>query len=256
MVLSVNAQAPGYMGYRKIVSYDLYLSPALISPNYQGDKGIASYNYRHVLNFDFANDLHHTIGFSASYTRSKSNFIRPVNGTFRYIHQGETMYTDELSFGNTSSEISVYGIGLNLKKIMSDNYIAPLGWYFKPEFTLFIINSSFDAREMDVNVYMELANKSSYDDKLLNYPAIDNNITCIAEGLSVMFGKQTIYFDRIVINIGVEMGYVFGGMKFQELLGETSPKSIPEEGYTQTQSKSRLCGINFFNFVTGIGYVW
>jgi hypothetical protein len=256
IALSVNAQAPGYMGHQKIFSYDLYLFPTFFSPNYNGNSGITSFNFRHVLNFDFTTTIRQSIGISASYTRTKSVFTRSVEGIFGYEHNGYQIYVDELSLGNTMADLSVIGIGLNLKQFLFSDFIAPLGWYFKPEITIFILNSSYEPEEMKPNVYVAFANDHSYDDILLKYPSIPNNVTDITEAISIMFGRQSIYFNRFVFNIGLEIGYVFGGQKVTEILGGHSPTSIPEADYTQVMGKSRLCNVYFLNVVGGIGYLW
>ena len=83
-IMTADAQAPGYLGKRFIVNYDIYTLPALRNYNENGEKGISAFNIRHVFSIDWVTSISQSVGLSFHYTKSQFDFTRKFEFTYKY----------------------------------------------------------------------------------------------------------------------------------------------------------------------------
>ena len=248
-ILSADAQAPGYLGKRFMVNYDLYTFPAISNPNVNGEKGISSFNIRHVFSVDYVTGLNHSVGLSFHLTKTQFEFKREFNFTYQYMDgYGEKETTTELIyFGDLKGELSAYAIGLHTN-LYFNQFLAPLGTYFKPEILLVNFRATFDS---------DLANKYLRDNinhAMLTFPVLANKKAYTTVAIGATLGTHYIFYDRLIVNIGFQVGWVVGGKKMSEWMendGLVSDK-INEDNFIPISAKSRLMSQYFINIDAGI----
>jgi hypothetical protein len=249
---NARAQAPGYLGKRFIVGYDMYTMPALRNYNENGNMGIGAFNTRHVFNVDWVNGLSQSIGFSVQFTESTFEFSRGLEFTYRYQDWGSPSTTTQtVYFGDTRGKVSSLAVGLHTNLYLNQ-FIAPLGTYFKPEILLIRLKSTFDDSLANLNLAKNTMGGSQV---MLNYPKLVNNGVNYTAAIGATIGTHYIFFDRLIFDIGFQIGYVIGGKKLSELMemDGTSTKQINEENYVSVSAKSRLMSQYFINVNAGLG---
>jgi hypothetical protein len=222
--MRIFAQVPGYQGKTRIISYDIYSFPAISNPNYKGNQGPLSFNLLHKFNFDLTTSEKRSLGISLVYLRTRLAFDKNING--EYIITG-TSYTDlhiaDLTIGDYSTDITTIGIGINFKKFHLKTFTyAPEGWYFKPEIFAYRINTNLNSDHIKEDIYLNLANKYSYSAVLENYPKIPSKINLYTGGINMSFGKQTILLSSLVLDYGIQIGYLYMGYNMSEILSGAS----------------------------------
>ena len=245
-ILSADAQAPGYLGKRFIVNYDIYTMPALSNPNANGNKGITSFNFRQAFSVDYVTSLSQSVGMSFHLTKSQFEFDRG----FEYSYDNSSGYqqTEYLNYGDTKGELSAYAIGLHTN-LYFKQFIAPLGTYFKPEILLFNIKTTFDQTSANKNMDKSLGHT------LESYPLLANKESYTTVALGATIGTHYIFFNRLVFNVGFQLGYVFGGKVMSKLMENdgSTINNLNEENYISVSAKSRLMSQYFFNVNAGLG---
>jgi hypothetical protein len=241
------AQAPGYLGKRLIVFYDLYTIPALTNYNENGNTGIFALNTRHVFSVDWCTAYDQSIGISFHLTKSQFKFKRLMEYAY-YDNGSETIITEDVTFHNTKGELSAMALGLHTS-LYFDQFIAPVGTYFKPEILLINFSTTFDGEEAKKNATLEtgfpvktemiLKNKESY----------------YTMAIGGTIGTHYIFFDRLVFDIGFQFGYVFGGQILSEYIDMQgiTPDQMTTENYIPVSATSRLMNEYFFNINAGLG---
>ena len=250
MALLTFGQAPGYMGKNFIVSYDIYAFPAFTNPNANGQSGITAFNFRHAISVDYVTSLNKSFGLSFHHTKTQFEFER----TFYYSYTDNSSsypYLEYLvDYDYTQGDISSLAFGLHTN-LYFNQFIAPLGTYFKPELLLVNFKATFDPEEANKNLAENIG--SNYT----TYPtlATKNSYTTVALGATV--GTHYILFDHFIFNIGFQFGWLVGGKKLSDLGDmDTSPGNIvSEDNYIPVSGKARLNGQYLFNITTGIGFL-
>jgi hypothetical protein len=243
--INSNAQAPGYLGKRLIVNYDLYTFPAIFNPNNRGNDGVTSLNFRNEISLDYVIGLHQSIGLSFHTTKTKFDLDRTFN--YETDKSGSTI---DINYKGCVGNISAYAFGLHTH-LYFDQYIAPLGTYFKPEILYIRLKPSYDT-----NVAYEKM-VDHVGQKLTNYPNLDNQGLYSTIAIGATIGTHYIFYDRLVVNVGFQFGWAFGGKKMNELMGadNITNKSLNESNYIPVSAKSRLMSQYFINVNAGVGFL-
>ena len=242
-VLNTNAQAPGYMGKHFIVCYDIYTIPALRNYNENGKTGLLALNTRHVISADWVMGLKQSIGLSFHYTKSQFKFRKSFDFRYKYLDDhGDTNYfTSSMEYGDTRGELSAVALGIHTN-LYFKKFLAPLGGYFKPEILLIRFTASFDDSLANRNLSKNTENKGLHS--MLNYPELTNENAYYTASIGATIGTHYIFYNRIVFDIGFQLGYVFGS----KLFGDYN-----QTDYISSCAKSRLMSQYFLNINAGLG---
>jgi len=244
------AQAPGYMGKKFTVNYDLYTFPAISNPNANGETGISSFNFRHDFSVDYVTGLNKSIGLSFHLTKTQFEFKRGFNFTYQYPdgYGGKITTNSEMYYGDTKGELSAFAIGLNTN-LYFNQFIAPLVTYFKPEILLINFRATFDDSLANSNLLKNVGGI------MLTYPVLANKKSYTTVAIGATLGTHYIFFDRLIFNIGFQFGWVVGGKKMGELVGSNgiTSEKINENNYIAVSAKSRLMSQYFINIDAGLG---
>ncbi|MFC2111420.1 hypothetical protein ACFLQ5_03100 [Bacteroidota bacterium] len=252
VVFSANlfAQVPGYMGKRLSLEFDCMLFSAFKNPTMgeydTGDEAINrvfSLNTRNRISLDYTLFRKALIGFGVEFFKTRYTF----DPGLRYI----VVYTD----GSVSSEeyfesnmpignISATCFNLHYA-IFQGEGLAPLGRYTQFEFGVIRFNSTYDEEmlldEYGVDFYhpfeIELEDNSPYH--------------TIYFGIT--FGKKRIYFDRLILNSGMQFCYVPNKYGLKEIFAGYN--SLNEANFLEIKGKHRVAEHMGFNLSLGIGFL-
>jgi hypothetical protein len=239
--LLVMAQAPGYQGKKLVVYYNNYFSPALLRPNPSGETGLFKLNARHSLSADYATSRRGALGLSMQFYRTMATFEDYSMSYSDPYYGGYGFYQPE-----GHADISGTNIGIYFKSFFK-SYIAPHGKYMKAGLMYHGIKAKYDEddfalKEFDYNQNREV---------VLYTPTLGtgkNSYSAIS--MSWGAGKQRIYFDKLVMDMGAELGWVFGANNILDGQYTTSNTAVIEKG-----SKKRVGGMHLLNFTLGLGYL-
>jgi hypothetical protein len=252
LTLSAEAQAPGYLGKHFIVNYDIYTFPALRNPNQNGNKGILAYNTRHVISVDWVTGVSQSVGLSFHLTKSTFKFKRGLNFTYKYNRYGyDDTYTETIYYNDAKGQLSAYAIGLHTN-LYFNQFIAPLGTYFKPEILLIRFNVTYD----DNLARQDLANHTTNAGyTMLTYPILPNKNPYTTVAIGATLGTHYIFFNRLIFDVGLQLGWVVGGKKMSEWMDNEviNSKKVNEDNYISVSAKSRLMSQYLINMNAGLG---
>jgi hypothetical protein len=173
----VSAQVPGYQGKRFSMDGDAFFMSALFNPNENLKKGMTSFNARYHVNADYV--LTKDISFGATYGMFKTGWTPSYGG----YDAGNTTIKD---YFKVNSDIA----GIYFKFFRSNKgAIAPSGAYQKLGASLIMAKPSFHH-----------SSDSLIDD--IKTPATSYKMIMLTYG----FGKQTIFYNRLVLRYGLEFG--------------------------------------------------
>jgi len=243
-----NAQVPGYMGKHMSIHVGAALSPSLNEEYiYDDDDELSSVNQY---------GLNKRLSVAAEYTLSKV-----VSAGFSFQHLPTNIpyayYSVELPENPSEIRFASYFGDLDLKanfgslffkfySFQNKGSIAPIGKYHKLEiaygFAKASTGTNFDAGESlgyhDGWYYIPLQN---FDD--LNYQ-LDEPIFVFMYS----FGSETVYFNKLIGDFNVQIGFVPDGAAF----GKDNSGGSQEE--FDDDVIGRISCAYFFNVNFGIGY--
>ena len=252
------SKASGYLGKRLYVNYNLYSLPALRNYNGNDKKGIFAFNTRNVFSADWVTSLHQSVGISFHTTKTEFLFKRAINYTFQYKDNSGyyTTTTDDLYYndkGEYRAQLSAYAIGLHTN-LYFNQFLAPLGSYFKPEILLIKFKVNFDSNAANDKL---VGGYEGYYHDIQTHPNLANKDSYSTVAIGATIGTHRIFFNRFVFDIGFQLGFVVGGKVLGDFMSmETtggSNKNITEENYIPVSAKSRLMNQYFFNVNAGLG---
>jgi hypothetical protein len=227
------AQVSGYQGKRFVLNYNQFFMSALTGPNQNGESGFGSFNLHHRVGFDYV--LSRSLSLGLDYHFFNTCFDLP-NASVSYFDPVYGYQTANLVGEGCLGYSSVSGIGIHLKKYFVNN-IAPLGNYFEFEILNFFQDVTWDKAKLQ-----------SHNPDLVYY--IPNRSPYSSIALSVSYGKKSIFFNRLVLDYGMQSGLVFNGF--------TSALSFSDQNddlntYLENAAKARLFSHFIFNIHLGVG---
>lgn len=177
-VLLTSAMAiaqPGYRGKKISISYNILVSPALSSHNYNSNIGLTAFNSQNIFSVDYVVSRKKSIGLIYSYSRTALQYFPEELG-------------DE-SFDDVAPiKIFTNGLGLRLRFYKGKpGSIAPLGKYNEIEFHL------LKSRVHEIVNEKDMFNTTKF---LFIYG----------------IGKQRVVFDRVLLEYGLRFGLVPGAL--------------------------------------------
>lgn len=224
------AQAPGFLGKRASIHYNYSASPSIfgyaIPYNYseKNEKGIANYiRGYHQATFEYA--------ISRNRSLNLHYFIH--RGGYGTDTESLAISQDSLisrNYRSRSIAISTkkYRVRLNGNRV--DNAgIAPLGVYFEPKF--FVTFLTDEHKRSDDNTIVSEKKRMYY-------------------GGSITFGRHLV-FDKIILNFGMEIGYIHQDKRDVEEYNDFTLAILPE---IAVSSYAEIARHHTIGFHVGIGY--
>jgi hypothetical protein len=242
-----DAQPPGYLGKRWIVSYDIFALPALRNFNENGERGITAFNTRHEFSVDWVIGLKQSVGMSLHLTKSQFKFSDRFDYTY-YDSYWEEETSRSIKYGSIRGQLSAFAIGLHTHMYFN-KLIAPLGAYFKPEILLINFSATFDSAEFKKNVLLFSNLKSE------NYPVPANKSSYFTMAIGATLGTHYVFLERILINVGFQFGYLLGGQTIDEYINTHDLLSVDvdQDNLIPVSAKDRLFSQYFINVNAGLG---
>lgn len=228
-----NAQVPGYMGKRAWVTADLYFAPALFNMNQnhmnikEGDpldienrsKGtnLLAFNYRPQLKFEYL--VGRNIALGLTYTMFRTGTVKELDSTNPDID------------GIHYDLIKGSSLGFHVKKFNVDKSasIAPIGYYW-----------TYGVAATKFNTYNPAFPKQGQFSKDVINPVI-----------TVGFGKQTVLFDKFILDSGAEFGWSFMPTDASEV--DYTQEGDHEHGLSIHHAYRSMMGYYLFNLKVAVG---
>lgn len=187
----VLAQAPGFMGKKTAIYYSYAASPSIVGLvipyNYskKKEKGIANYiRGYHQATFEYS--VARNLSLNAHYFMSRGGYgSRDYNGIELSEHQNP-VFSRNYKSRSIGISLKKYRVRLNGYRT-DDGGIAPIGRYFEPKF--FVTFVTDENRRTDDDTVISSKQKMHY-------------------GGSITWGRHVIIGKNIILNFGMEMGYV------------------------------------------------
>jgi len=228
------AQVSGYQGRRLLLNYDEYFMSAPTGPNQNGNEGFTSFNLHNRVSIDYV--LSRGLSLGVDYHFFKTCFQLP-GASIDYIDPSYGGYnTAVLETDGMLAHSSVTGIGIHLKKYFTNN-IAPLGNYMEFGIIDFFQDVSYDKDKLQAlnpDVVLNIPNQSPYS----------------SVAFSISYGKKSIFFNRLVLDYGMQSGIVFNGItptiRQQEYYKDMNV-------YLEEPARMRLLSHFIFNIHVGVG---
>lgn len=243
-IISVNyqmiAQVSGYQGKRVIANYSILFFNSLSNPD---EQNITTFNSKHNFSVDYLVDRYTSIGISTELYKTKIPVIKHlIKYNVVVKNSGDT--TTKNFYPSQNVNLSAYNIGLFIKFYQQSDF-APIGTYHQASISRIFYKVDISAGTFDI-----------YDDSYdtIFPPDIPIDDSYGATLISYTLGNQRVYFDRLLLDIGLQTGWVFGG-KILELLLSDVDAALDNNQYIELSSKRRLLGHHFFNIKIGIGFL-
>lgn len=238
------AQISGYCGKRHSIRYDNFCRPVYSNLIDETDPAQGfSIRARHALSYEFVSGRQTVLGLSLQ----TYQFTPGVQGDIR-ANDGE-LY-------NISGPISLHGtdVALYVKSFNSD-WIAPLGKYFR--YGLMISHISVPSTD---NLTISAENGNLYSSDFNEYLASANMTTVTVEPVSfttitpiVGFGTQRVYFDRVLLDLGLEFGFPLRG--FTSLFKRDISEPLQSVDSLEKMAGRRMFRAHLMSFCIGIGFL-
>lgn len=200
------AQAPGLMGKRLSLHYDFVFTPGLggnVIPYDAAEKkerSIANYiRYRHEAELEFA--ISRKMSLGAYYFLHQGGY-GSIDVVYQFVLQGSYESPDGYERYNPdfSRNFTRHGVGVSMKKYLvnlsgylsDEGALAPLGYYWGPKAFM-----SFDR-------YQIKANPDIFGGK----DVLFMNKELMRYGGSIKTGRHTLLFDKLMLDVGFEVGFI------------------------------------------------
>lgn len=250
----VIAQHSGYLGKKFIIHYDHAMSVSINNPtkktksdipagvNDANAKLLSGFNRRHNFEFEWLINKKYSIGAVFHNLKTKSeeffDFKHATPSNFYDFENGKTTLTATDAYIFANIKANSFGVSATIYP----DFMSPIGTYFKLElfrtnYKTDVIHELVENSNSDGNRYVESETIDFYkDSKYFTYGAV------------LHLGKQKVYFNRITMRYGVQMGYIFDS-SYKTSLYNTNNVIF----YT---SNKRLRNHYIWNCNLGIGYLF
>lgn len=246
--LSAFPQVPGYQGKRLSLEYSNYFFPALLMPNAKGDyntddafsfkKKLFTLNTRNKLSIDYILSRRTSIGGGFEFFKSRFVFFEKFECEST---EGEVLVSSDYPAGNVAARIFNVHYTIFKRKLL-----APLGRYTQFEFGVISYKSSYDE-----NALLKDVQNSFYHD-FTEIPSFRNRSPYNASYLGITFGKKRVFFDKLIVNSGIQFAYVIDSKPFGDVFFLDSRK-VSENIYLQRMGKNRISSSMMLNLQLGVG---
>lgn len=245
-----NAQNSGFRGKKLSAGYNFCVSSALFNSSSQGTsvfntggsagQSIFSFNTMHAVTIDYALKRRLSIGACYAYMNTS------------YDGKDEIYYYENTSYWHNravnSYDIKVNSIGINIK-LFGEAYIAPLGKYVKLDILVKSITSTYDPKVFFIKT-------GNYNGDILRPIFGNTKQTYIKPEVLFSFGRQRIYFNRLIIDFGIRASsnIILMPFRFFANFGDDD-KRFDEKVYIETTSINRVRKANMLNYYGGISFL-
>lgn len=262
------AQTPGYMGKKLTVIYNNYFSPALQYPNYQGNTGVFSFNSRHSFGADYVRGRKRVIGLAVQFLRTRKEFEGRVDNSSVADYQ----YSYSVSSNGTVTEtgkflvypfvqpgggdITISNTNFSLYwKFFGRKYIAPWGNYHRIDFILmnyrvkenFINGATYAIQDY---YYYQATGNSQYKYRYETLPSPTDDKSYFSFMFAYGIGKQRVLYDKIVVDLGAQLGLMFGAAGAQDRMSKGSGSQT-----FNANMQKRINNASWLNINIGLGYL-
>ncbi len=220
--LFVSAQPPGYMGKRVSLVYQNFIFPSL-TPN----SSRSSVNISHNAELNCVTGKRSALCFTFLYAP-----IKVKNSTYSYNVQ-TTLLSD-----NEFLKFNSFSYALGLKLFFSRNKFAPLGGYVKWEL-------EYSRGILQVGEYSSQNSGSSAPK--ITYSA--NKMVIAGGGPAISFGKQRIFFDKLIVDYGVRASLIVAWNT------EGFANNTGYEKSLETTASNVVLAQQFLNLRIGVGFL-
>lgn len=263
---AVNAQPPGYLGKRFIIGAETGALLSGLKPAANGDQ--YSIMLSKGFNAEYVTSRTMSIGFGVTFAKSGLRVYADDLDSYTDNPLADVETIDYSNYSTNKYDVKNSSSGKAFTVIRSKIYqfdfkwyrkrnVAPLGAFVK--LSCFLQSSKIDGIDTrDINQYYVgfASSNSSYYGSSSNTssscPNFVNNgsvkgVTNLGGFLTV--GKQHIFFDKLIINYGVKMGYTLG------LLGDSEVAIFKTESTLKNKITNRNGLYNLISYQFGIGYL-
>ncbi len=219
-------KAPGYMGKRLSVGGSGQFMSAFRGPNKNGESGFISFNDQYSIDLEYATQRKASLKFSYGFFKTQKDYKKLIENDFNGDY--------EIPY-NVKTELNVQTISLEYRMFRTS--IAPYGRYLG-------VFANYKSIQLNQDKYFETLEIS----KRLQY---DNPITLLSIGIS--FGKQRIFFDRIVVDYGISAMLPLSLGKLPLPLLKVNRSNVKD--HENEYSVQRAVFHDYFNFKFGLRYL-
>lgn len=273
MATDAISQISGYQGRRTILSYNGLGSPALSNYNQNSQAGIISLNRHHLFKGEYLLNRFSSIGlqshmyrsiaffsgnnieYSAQHLDSDGQLVNSFADAIYFVPSQRVLY-DKLN--ENYGELTGYSVGLFYRTYTSR--IAPLGNYFQVGLDYHMFNLEPNAKAFsspDFNAVFETYQANGFSP---SSPNLNQKQNGAALAFSFEWGKQRIFWDRVVGNLGIRSSLILSKEGYTGLKKAISPNTGSEvdqriklEKYFVNQGRERLAALMLANIYFGIG---
>lgn len=217
-----NAQ-PGYQGKKIAIQYNGLIGPRSSNPSFNQKAGLGI-NYTHAFGIDYTISRKHTIGLT--FSAFKTSISEERNGDDNYLPSILKLYS--------------YGAEFNIKfGSKRTGLIAPIGFY----------------QMVGIGIWLNQLKDNTNTLDLSTIPVTKFTDFSFSYG----FGKRMVYFDRLVLDLGVNLSlskniFTYAGDPLERTEDGTS--YIEEDiDFVKSFSQGRFSNHIFINFKAGIGFL-
>ncbi len=236
--VSLNAQAPGYIGKRFIVSSDIQLMPSIVGwANYNEEDNFSFMNYRPGLNLEYVINRKSSVGVGFHMFNTYLSFPESVGyGGFHF-----TIAPERLKGTDLELSYSYYMSGLP----------APLGSFIKLSYIGVRASPDYDHARIRKQIESNVPAIVSGDFTVVKSSNLSPTRTSV---LAIEYGRQRIYRNAISFRYSGGMGLETSSLNY--FINYDSYENTPfNEEYLDLMSKRRIFSTYLFTFKLGIGYV-
>ncbi len=244
------AQAPGLMGRKVSLHYDFVFTPGLggnaipYDASEKKERSPANYiRYRHEAALDVA--VSRKMSFGAYYFFHRGGY-GSVDVDYTGVSSGLSNEDYEIYNPNFSRNFIRHGVGISMKKYLvnlsgylsDEGAIAPLGYYWGPK--AFV---SFDRYQIKANSDMFGGKDAVFMDKqLMHY------------GASLKTGRHVLLTDKLMFDIGFEMGFLLLNNRIDELKNNSYFEMMIADPRAIDHPFDHISMNHFFGIHIGLGY--
>lgn len=224
-IFGYSQKAPGYLGNRFSLGGNFQVSPALLNPNDNGNKGFFKFNSQFGITAEYATNRHASILFHYQKYSTKKDYDEEIV----FFDLNNNYYDNNTLFG----DLDVTSYGFELRSYSES--IAPYGFYVG-----FGLNYKI----------IELTQPTAFSSpSLVNRPQNDSPYSMF--NLNLTLGKQRIYLNKIIVSTGVNIGIPLEFGKLNLFDVTTDDFNYDESGPIH----KRIALHDLFNFKIGIRYL-
>lgn len=238
----LSAQNPGFLGKKLSVFYDYVVTPGFgraipynaseqSKPNKKSIRNFV--RYRHEIDLEYAITRKWGVGVDYFYHRGGYGPVdEDISNQTNYYNQYFSRNIKRHGFGIFARKYRVNLSGYN----SDEGGMAPLGYYWEPKIF------------MSMDKYQIKANSDYFD----GHDVIFASKSFTRLGASFKMGRHLLLFDRVLVDFGLEFGYVFP-VDFDKM----SDLSVIDVALLEStiHPYEQILAHHLFGFHIGIGYV-